>query len=264
MASTGALQGKTALVTGGGRGIGRGAALELARHGAAVAILSRSEAEVAEVAGAISSKGGRALALSADVADFAAVTDAVERTARELGPVDILVNNAAIIGPLNLLGQTDPAEWTRVMAINVNGAYHCMRLVLPGMLERDWGRIINVSSGAATGSGLPRASAYSASKAALDMITLAAASELAGSNVCVNAVYPGVVDTAMQTALRAAPPEEFGSEASARFHGYYERGELLDPHEPGRLITAVAISDLHGYVLKIQDSDSQVLLRNLG
>lgn len=258
-----ALQGRTALVTGGGRGIGRSAALELARQGATVAVLSRSNAEIAAVAYEIQQQGGQAHTLAADVADMAAVEAAVAELADLSGPVDILVNNAAIIGPIKPIEQTDPVAWTNTISINLIGAYHCMRAVLPSMRERNWGRIINVSSGAATGSGLPRASAYSASKAALDMITRAAASELAGSGVYINAIYPGVVDTAMQAALRNTPVEQFGAEASARFRGYHERGELLDPTTPGRLIAAVALSDLHGYIINILDADAQVLLRNL-
>jgi NAD(P)-dependent dehydrogenase (short-subunit alcohol dehydrogenase family) len=254
---------RVALVTGGGRGIGRATALELARLGAAVAVLARSSDQVATVAAEISAHGGRALALSADVADGAAVQAAVDAVERALGPIDILINNAAVLEPLGPTATSDPEAWARAIAINVVGAYRCLRAVLPGMLERRWGRIVNVSSGAATGSGILNASAYSTSKAALDMLTRAVAAEIASSGVTVNALHPGMVDTAMQTTLRTAPIDQIGAATSARFRGAYERGELRDPAEPARLIAAIVLSDAQGEIVSIRDQRAQELLRML-
>jgi len=257
------LQSRVALVTGGGRGIGRGAALALAGLGAAVAVVARSTGEVAAVAGEIAAQGGRAVALSVDVADWGEVEAAAAEIERELGPIDILINNAAILGPLEPTATSDPAEWARAIEINVVGAYHCLRAVLPGMLDRGWGRIVNVSSGAATGSGILNASAYSTSKAALDMLTHAVAAEVAASGVTVNAVYPGIVDTAMQNQIRAAPVERIGAAPSERFHGFYERGELQDASAPGRLIAALVASDLHGEIVSNSNARAAELLRLL-
>ena len=257
------LEGRVAVVTGGGRGIGRGAALALAGLGAAVAVLARSAGEVTAVAGEITATGGRAVARAVDVSDGAAITAAIAEVERALGPIAILINNAAVLGPISPTAESDPDEWERTITINVAGAYRCLRAVLPGMLERRWGRIVNVSSGAATGSGIPNASAYSVSKAALDMLTRAVAAEIASSGVTVNALYPGVVDTTMQTALRSTPAERLGAETSARFHSYYERGELHDPAESGRLIAALVLSELHGEIVSAREERVEALLRTL-
>jgi NAD(P)-dependent dehydrogenase (short-subunit alcohol dehydrogenase family) len=250
------LDGRVALVTGGGRGIGRAVAAELARLGAAVALLARSTGEVAAVAEEIVARGGRAVALTADVAEGTEIEAAVAQITGALGPVDILINNAATLGPLGPTATIDPEAWGRAIEVNLTGAFRCLRAVLPGMLERGWGRVVNVSSGAATGSGIRDAGAYSVSKAGLDMLTRTVAAEIAGSGVTVNAVYPGVVDTAMQTQLRETPAEQF-----ERFRSYYERGELLDPDAPGRLIAAIVLSDIQGEVISIREERAQALLR---
>jgi NAD(P)-dependent dehydrogenase (short-subunit alcohol dehydrogenase family) len=257
------LAGRVALVTGGGRGIGRGAALALAELGASVAVLARSADEVGAVADAISARSGRALALTADVAIAAEVTTAVAAIERALGPVDILINNAAIIGPLNATANSDPAAWAQTITVNVIGAYSCLRAVLPGMLARGWGRIVNISSGAATGSGLLNGSAYSTSKAALDMLTRAVAVEVADSGVLVNALYPGVVDTAMQTELRTTPAERIGAATSERFIGFYERGELGDPDKIGQLIAAMVVSAIQGQIVRNIPEEAEPLLHAL-
>ncbi len=255
-----------ALVTGAGRGIGRTTAFELARRGARVGALARTEPEITEVVEQINAMGGTALALTCDIAHLESLTAAVEQLTQQLGVVDILVNNAAIIGPLGPTTEVDPQAWTQTLAINLLGSFYAARLVLPGMIDGGWGRIINVSSGAAQGQGIVRASAYSVSKAGLDMLTRTLAAELDGSDVAVASVYPGVVDTEMQAELRQAPPEQFGAATSARFHGLHVRGELLNPALPAKLIAALcgpAGQRYHGQGVRISDPAGQKLLAGL-
>ena len=140
------LVGQVALVTGGGRGIGRAIAQALATAGAAIAVTARSEDQLRETVALIERAGGRALALPADVTDRQAVEHLVADIERQLGPVDVLVNNAGIVGPLGPLWEADPEAWRRCLDVNLYGAFLCARAVLPGMVARRRGRIINMST----------------------------------------------------------------------------------------------------------------------
>jgi NAD(P)-dependent dehydrogenase (short-subunit alcohol dehydrogenase family) len=246
------LQGRVAVVTGASRGIGRAAALQLARLGAAVALVARSAGELAQAAQEIESNGGRALAIAADLGRHDDVLSAMDRAAASLGPVDILVNNAALM-PLGLLAAGDPAEWRYALEVNLLGPYDLMRAALPGMLARGRGRVVNVSSKVAVMRDLTHRSAYVTSKAALDRLTLAAAAELAGTGVTVNAVYPGVTDTDMQAQLRAAPPGVISGAEQAMWRERHARGDMLSPAHGARLIAAAVLSDLQGQIVDITD-----------
>ena len=182
-------------MTGGGRGIGRAIALRLAKDGLAVAVAARTVEQVEETAAAARATGAAALALGLDVTDAAALTAAVERAVSGLGPIDVLVNNAGIAEAAPL-ARTDPALWDRHLRVNVTGPYLLTRAVLPGMLERRWGRVINVASLAGL-FGSPYVTAYTASKHALVGFTRALATEVAGKGVTVNALCPGYVATDM-------------------------------------------------------------------
>ena len=186
---------RVALVTGGGRGIGRAIALRLATDGLTVAVAARTLEQVEETAAAARSTGARALAVALDVTEPASVTAAVERTASTLGPVDVLVNNAGIAQSAPL-GRTDLALWDRHLRVNATGPFLLTRAVLGGMLERRWGRVINIASLAGL-VGSPYVAAYTASKHALVGLTRAVASEVAGKGVTVNAICPGFVATDM-------------------------------------------------------------------
>jgi 3-oxoacyl-[acyl-carrier protein] reductase len=193
------LEGQVALVTGGGRGIGRLIALELADAGMRVAVAARSAAQVEETAQEIDG-----LAVTADVSkrkDVEAMTATVER---ELGPIDLLVNNAGVGPSRSLPWKDDPADWWRVFEINVLGPFLCCRAVLPGMVERGRGRIVNTGSGA---SYLPMggATSYGASKAALGRFGELLAGQVAELGIAVFTISPGLVRTKMT--------EPFGDDA---------------------------------------------------
>jgi NAD(P)-dependent dehydrogenase (short-subunit alcohol dehydrogenase family) len=227
-----ALGGRVALVTGGGRGIGRAVAVGLAAAGAKVAVLARSASEVQHTVRQVSGGGGTALALPADVAKAGQVAAALSTIQDLWGPVEVLVNNAAVVWPLGSSATLDPGEWAAALAVNVTAAARLTFAVLPGMLEHTWGRIVDVSSGiAASPGGMPRANAYATSKAALEAHALNLAAELAGTGVTVNVYRPGGVDTAMQGFIRGQDPGKIGAELHQRFVRSHEQGTLLSPGE---------------------------------
>jgi NAD(P)-dependent dehydrogenase (short-subunit alcohol dehydrogenase family) len=195
---------QVALVTGGGRGIGKAIAEQLAAAGAKVAVTARSQDEVSSTVRAIEQRGGRATALTADVTERSAVESVVSEVERSLGPIALLVNNAGIFGPIDVCWDADPDEWWRCLEVNVRGPFLCTRAVLPMMIERRHGRIVNLSSGAGL-TPIPDVSAYCCSKAALVRLTDCVAKEVEGFGICVFAVNPGQVATGMHELLAASP-----------------------------------------------------------
>lgn len=245
------LEGRTALITGGGRGIGRATAEQLANAGARVIVTARTAGEIDAVAAAIRERDGQAEAIPSDVAE----AKSVQRLFDLAGPVDIVVNNAGIIGPIAPLAAADPAEWQQNIAINLNGVFLCCRYALPGMLERGWGRIVNVSSGAARGTTYGW-SAYSAAKAGVEAMTSVLARELAGQDIRVCGARPGIVDTEMQVEIRQTGEGAFTPENVERFHRYKEEGLLRSPADPARLILWLLgpeAADLNGQTVAIDD-----------
>lgn len=225
------LRGHVALVTGGGRGLGAATALALAEAGADVALIGRSEPYLATVAGAVRQRGRHAAWTVASVARWDAVRDAVSELSDALGPIDILINNAATEGRgAARLETLDPAEWADTLAINLNGPFFCARAALPAMREQGWGRILNITSGAAVRPITGKA-AYSASKAGLDNFTRALSAELDGAGIVAIAVSPGMLDTEMQARLRAAPTPDMDMFRTA--HG---AGALRPPEEAAALL----------------------------
>jgi 3-oxoacyl-[acyl-carrier protein] reductase len=190
------LTGHIALVTGASRGIGAAIAIALAEAGAAVAVNFRERADDAEtVVGKIKGMGGRAIAIAADVSQAAAVARMVDQAASALGPIDILVNNAglAIVRGIDDLTESD---FDVTIAVNLKSAFLCTQAVLPGMRAKKWGRIVNISSGAARSAGAIGVH-YNASKAGMEGLTRGYAARLVKEGITVNAVAPSLIETDM-------------------------------------------------------------------
>jgi NAD(P)-dependent dehydrogenase (short-subunit alcohol dehydrogenase family) len=190
------LTGQVALITGGGRGLGRAFALALAQAGARVAVTARTLSELDETVRQVEQSGGQALAIPADVTDRQAMAALVNTVSAAWGPVDLLINNAGIVSPLGPLWEIDPDEWWRSMEINLRSVLLCSAAVLPGMVARRRGRIINVASGAARGP-IPYGSAYVTAKTAMVRLTENLATETKEHDIAVFAIDPGTVRTAM-------------------------------------------------------------------
>jgi NAD(P)-dependent dehydrogenase (short-subunit alcohol dehydrogenase family) len=184
---------RVALVTGGGRGLGRAIALALAARGHPVAVLARSGEEVEATASGVAALGGRALACACDVANAGAVTAALERVSAHLGPPLVVVNNAGAARSHTIRGHPDEL-WNEMLATNLTGAFQVMRAAAPAMLDAGWGRIVNVGSIASL-TGARYIAAYTAAKHGLLGLTRAAAAEWALRGITVNLVAPGYLDT---------------------------------------------------------------------
>ena len=189
------LTGKLALITGGGRGIGRSIAIAFAREGAAVVIAARTATEIDKTAQEICSQGHKAIAISADISKQADVQRLIGETQQRLGQIDILVNNAGISKSLSLT-DTSMSMWRETMDINLDGVFLCIKAVLGGMVKRKSGNLINIASGAGL-RGLPHNAAYAASKAGVVALSQSLAGEVADAGVKVNVICPGPIETEM-------------------------------------------------------------------
>jgi 3-oxoacyl-[acyl-carrier protein] reductase len=187
------LKSRAAIVTGGARGIGHAIATRLLQSGASVALWDRDEAALAAAKAELSALGTVHTA-AVDLTDLAAVQNAAAGTAAAFGKIDILVNNAGIAGTNSKTWEADPADWRRVIDINLNGPFYCCHSVIPHMLKGGYGRIVNIASIAGK-EGNPTAAHYSASKAAVIALTKSLGKELATAGVVVNCVTPAVIET---------------------------------------------------------------------
>lgn len=235
MALPGSLAGRTALVTGGGRGIGRAVAERLARAGARVVVAGRTQRELDEVASAVHGVG-----LRLDVADRASVAAALVELRERAGHVDILINNAgaAESAPFD---RTGDELWDRMLAVNVTGAFLLTRALLPPMIAAGWGRVVNLASNAGL-TGYPYTAAYCASKHAMVGMTRAIALEIARTPVTINAVCPGWVATRMadeaidRIAAKTGKP---AGDARAALEAMSPQRRLVEPEEVAHVVAAL-------------------------
>jgi NAD(P)-dependent dehydrogenase (short-subunit alcohol dehydrogenase family) len=195
-------QGRVAVVTGGGRGLGQAFALGLAERGAHVVAVARSADQLSETERLGAGPAGGVTGMVCDVADHEAVAQLRDRVLERFGPPTILVNAAGVFGPIALIRDADPEDWRRTVMVDAVAAFYTVNAFLGGMLEAGWGRIINVSSAAALHPPGPVNSAYGTAKAALNQFTRHLAAEVAGSGVTANVIHPGDVKTAMWADIR--------------------------------------------------------------
>lgn len=227
------LTGRNALVTGAGRGIGRAIAERLAGLGVRVLLVARTRPELDAAATAIRETGGTAETLNADLAAEATPAAVAAVAGEVFGGIDILINNAGVVAPLSAKShEVELDDWTRSLAINLTAPVMLTYALLPGMLDRGWGRVINVSTGVvARPESMIGGNTYVTVKAALEAHTMNLAAELSGSGVTANVYRPGTVDTAMQEWIRDQDPARIGAALHDRF---------IRNHATGRLLTADA------------------------
>jgi len=247
------LQDQVAIITGASQGIGRATALTFARAGASVVLAARSGDLLQSLAAEIKAMGGQALAIPTDVTRQTDVDHLLTLTLRAFRKIDILVNNAAVLTPIGKTWEVNPNAWRRLIDINVVGPYLCSRVVLPHMLERGGGRIINVSSGAAYSDTIGW-NAYCTSKAALNRFSTILAAEVAQTHIAVSAMNPGTTDTPMQAEIRQTPNGTF--DRADYFRDLHRQGRLYPPEEPAQLILWLASEfgqDQNGAILNLDN-----------
>lgn len=238
------LMNRVAVVTGGGRGIGEGIGLRLAAEGAHVVVADRDHETARAVADRIRQLGRKALACEVDVTSWDQVQAMMAQALQALGRIDILVNNAGISPKLDgrkiLIHEIDPAQWDQVLAVNLKGAFHCAKAIIPHMMAQRYGRIVSISSiSAKTGWAGPAAAHYAASKAGLAALTRFMAHELAPYNILCNALTPGRIETPMRALSNAEENEAMRMRIPLQRFGTIE--EVAD-------LVVFLVSDLASYI----------------
>lgn len=253
------LRGKGAVITGGGRGIGASTARALATAGAAVVVAARSEDEIGAVAAELRQAGHSAWAVPCDVADPASIESLADAANERLDSVDVLVNNAGV-APSAPLAKLSLEEWDRVFAVNARAPFLCTRAFVPAMVERGWGRVVNMASVASL-SGARYIAAYAASKHALLGFTRCIADEVEGTGVTVNAICPAYVDTPMTDAGRDRIAAKTGidpGQVLAKILESAGQSRLIDPEEVAAKVLELCgdgSEDINGDAIVINGSE---------
>lgn len=229
-------------------------ALGLASAGAELALLARSQPELDEVAERGRARGARVVVVPTDLADPSALRDAIQHVQNECAAIDILINNAATVQPMGPTVNVDVDEWASAIAVNVVGPATLTLTLLPGMCDRRWGRIVNVSARAAVApSQLLGGNAYTSSKAALEAHTLNLAAEVADTGVTVNVFRPGIVDTAIHDWVRSQPEERIGAAIRNQFVHFRDAGMLISPEQSAAALLARLGGDGTGQIWDVND-----------
>ena len=248
------LEGRTALVTGAGRGIGRASALELAHAGVRVALLARSRDDLEETSERVREIGGTGFVVQADLGEISGLPEVVRRVPSSLGNVQILINNVSTRAPVGADVSLDAAAWAVALDVNVVAPATLAFFVLPAMVAQRWGRAVNVSSGVVDGlEGMIRANAYVTSKSAFEAHTLNLAAELVDSGVTVNVFRPGSVHTDMFAYLQGHPANVGTPEVHEWAFYAYNQGELLTSEDAARSLVAHLATDASGQIWDVSD-----------
>jgi NAD(P)-dependent dehydrogenase (short-subunit alcohol dehydrogenase family) len=239
------LNGKVAIITGAGRGLGKAAAVAMSKAGADLVIVSRTARELEETAAYIIERGGKVVAMAGDLARQEDIERTVATAIETFNGIDILMNNAAVVTPLKPCHEMTLDEWRYALDVDLTAPMLMSRAVVPAMIRQGGGKIINVTSGLAE-VVLSPFGAYSVSKAGLNHLTKLMAWELKRHNIQVNGLDPGLLDTRMQEQIRSAGEEALGSSVHKRFVEYRDKGMLEPPDRLAKLALFLASSASDG------------------
>jgi NAD(P)-dependent dehydrogenase (short-subunit alcohol dehydrogenase family) len=251
------LQDKVAIITGGGRGLGRSIAVLFGKEGARVVVTARNFSQIDHVAQELKVLRKSAIAIPADVSDENQVVALVQKTLETYGTIDILVNNAGFRGPIGPLHQIPLAEWEETVRANLTTAFLCSKAVIPTLIEKKAGKIINIAT---TQTPRPNLTPYMVAKAGMIHLTKQLSRELKEFNIQVNTIHPGVMDTRMQEEIRKAGTKAIGTDMFDRLK---EEGLLHSPDEPAKLVLFLASKagdGITGEFLSFDDKEVKFLL----
>jgi len=251
------LHNKVAIITGAGRGLGRSAALAMGKEGAKLILIARTQEEIDHVAEELRSLRREAMALRTDVSDEEQVTRTVRMALEAYGTIDILVNNAGSRGPIGPIQEISLKDWDQALRINLTSAFLCSKAVLPTLMAKKAGKIINVAT---TMTPRPNLTPYMVAKAGLIHLTKQLSRELKDFNIQVNVIHPGVMDTRMQSEIRMAGVKTIGTDMFERLK---EEGMLHSPNEPAKLVLFLATQaadGITGEYLSFDDHEVKFLI----